>query len=163
MDSLRQLERVTTEVSSIAFTRQEEEAMAVEDEEEMTAASLTETARELEELKTRLLEQQATMKTALARMANGLRRQQQQQQQNAPRQRHSVASSDHLPQSSLTESATSSAPGKTCPMCEVSFPADSTSQEEFEAHVVDHFRYEEGETLKGFDLMHDAHGNPFEP
>ena len=46
--------------------------------------------------------------------------------------------------SSLTESATSaqaaSAAARTCPMCEVAFPLQETSQDDFEAHVVDHFR-----------------------
>ena len=45
--------------------------------------------------------------------------------------------------SSLTESATSAQAARTCPMCEVAFPLQETSQDNFEAHVVDHFRYAE--------------------
>ena len=44
---------------------------------------------------------------------------------------------------------------KCCPMCEVMFPGDS-SQEEFESHVVEHFSYEESETLRNFDTVPDA-------
>jgi len=44
---------------------------------------------------------------------------------------------------------------KRCPMCEAAFPAD-ISQEEFESHVVEHFSYEESETLRNFDTVPDA-------
>ena len=35
-----------------------------------------------------------------------------------------------------------------CPMCEASFPPNSVSQEEFELHVVEHFNFDEAETLR---------------
>ena len=44
---------------------------------------------------------------------------------------------------------------KCCPMCEVLFPAD-ISQTEFESHVMEHFSYEESETLRNFDTVPDA-------
>ena len=44
---------------------------------------------------------------------------------------------------------------KCCPMCEIVFPAD-ISQDEFESHVVEHFSYEESETLRNFDTVPDA-------
>jgi len=42
-----------------------------------------------------------------------------------------------------------------CPMCEAEFPKE-TSQDEFECHVVEHFSYEESETLRHFDMVPDA-------
>jgi len=50
---------------------------------------------------------------------------------------------------------TSTPPGRCCPMCEVVFPVEST-QEEFESHVVEHFSYEESDTLRNFDTVPDA-------
>jgi len=43
-----------------------------------------------------------------------------------------------------------------CPMCEAEFPVD-TEQDEFELHVVQHFSYDESETLKNFDTLPDAY------
>jgi len=43
-----------------------------------------------------------------------------------------------------------------CPMCEATFPEESTTQEQFETHVVDHFSYEEANTLSNFDTVPDA-------
>jgi len=45
--------------------------------------------------------------------------------------------------------------GRCCPMCEVVFPMEK-SQEEFETHVVEHFSYEESDTLRNFDTVPDA-------
>ena len=45
--------------------------------------------------------------------------------------------------------------GRCCPMCEAVFPME-TSQEEFEGHVVEHFSYEESDTLRNFDTVPDA-------
>lgn len=42
-----------------------------------------------------------------------------------------------------------------CPMCEAEFPA-TMPQEDFECHVVEHFNYEESDTLKCFDTVPDA-------
>ena len=38
---------------------------------------------------------------------------------------------------------------------EIVFPAD-ISRDEFESHVVEHFSYEESETLRNFDTVPDA-------
>lgn len=35
-----------------------------------------------------------------------------------------------------------------CPMCEAAFPPNSVSQEDFELHVVEHFNFDEAETLR---------------
>merc|ERR1719273_1869465 len=44
-----------------------------------------------------------------------------------------------------------------CPMCEANFPNDEIMQEDFEAHVLSHFSYEdEAETLTNYDMMIDA-------
>jgi len=42
-----------------------------------------------------------------------------------------------------------------CPMCEAVFTTE-TSQDEFESHVVEHFSYEESDTLRNFDTVPDA-------
>ena len=44
-----------------------------------------------------------------------------------------------------------------CPMCEANFPYDEILQEDFEAHVLGHFSYEEeAETLTHYDMVLDA-------
>lgn len=43
-----------------------------------------------------------------------------------------------------------------CPMCEVAFP-QTVSHEQFESHVVEHFSYEESDTLTNFDTVPDAY------
>eukprot|EP00092_Neocalanus_flemingeri_P030298 GFUD01032890.1.p1 GENE.GFUD01032890.1~~GFUD01032890.1.p1 ORF type:complete len:289 (+),score=90.20 GFUD01032890.1:51-917(+) len=45
--------------------------------------------------------------------------------------------------------------GRCCPMCEAVFPTE-ISHEEFESHVVEHFSYEESDTLRNFDTVPDA-------
>ena len=42
-----------------------------------------------------------------------------------------------------------------CPMCEQLFP-DTVSHEIFETHVVQHFSYEESDTLTQYDTVPDA-------
>ena len=44
---------------------------------------------------------------------------------------------------------------KCCPMCEAIFP-NTISQAEFETHVMEHFNYEESDTLRNFDTVPDA-------
>ena len=44
---------------------------------------------------------------------------------------------------------------KMCPMCEAAFNQD-IGQEAFEAHTIKHFNYKESETLRDFDILHDA-------
>lgn len=55
----------------------------------------------------------------------------------------------------LDHGASSNSSVKKCPMCEVTFD-DTVSQEDFEAHVFEHFNYEESDTLRNFDLVPDA-------
>lgn len=43
-----------------------------------------------------------------------------------------------------------------CPMCEAAFPK-TVSHDEFESHVVEHFSFEESETLTNFDTVPDAY------
>jgi len=43
-----------------------------------------------------------------------------------------------------------------CPMCEAEFSLD-TPQDDFEIHVVEHFSFEESETLRHFDMVPDAY------
>ena len=49
---------------------------------------------------------------------------------------------------------------RTCPMCEVAFPEEQVSLEDFESHVLEHFSYEHHDrsmdTIHNFDLMLDA-------
>jgi len=45
---------------------------------------------------------------------------------------------------------------RVCPMCEAVFP-DTCPHDEFETHVVEHFSYEESETLRQFDTVPDAY------
>ena len=54
-----------------------------------------------------------------------------------------------------TSQAQTGQPAKCCPMCEVLFSPD-VSQAEFESHVMEHFSYEESETLRNFDTVPDA-------
>lgn len=44
---------------------------------------------------------------------------------------------------------------KCCPMCEAIF-SKTISQAEFETHVMEHFNYEESDTLRNFDTVPDA-------
>ena len=54
-------------------------------------------------------------------------------------------SGDHV--TSVKTATASITPTRLCPMCEVSFPATVT-EEDFEMHVMEHFSFEETETLK---------------
>ena len=49
--------------------------------------------------------------------------------------------------STSTEAIVDCEPGKLCPMCEAAFPGD-VDPEAFESHVVEHFCFEEAETIK---------------
>ena len=59
---------------------------------------------------------------------------------------------DHDAAESTTTSSTSAATlyngMRLCPMCEAAFPPNSVSQEDFELHVVEHFNFDEAETLR---------------
>ena len=60
--------------------------------------------------------------------------------------RHSVARRE-IRNSTSTEAIADCEPGKLCPMCEAAFPGD-VDPEAFESHVVEHFCFEEAETIK---------------
>ena len=57
--------------------------------------------------------------------------------------------------SSISSAGAGQQAAKCCPMCEVLFPPN-ISQTEFETHVMEHFSYEESETLRNFDTVPDA-------
>jgi len=46
--------------------------------------------------------------------------------------------------------------GRCCPMCEAVFPK-AISQDQFEAHVLEHFVLEESETLNNYDTVPDVY------
>lgn len=121
-----------------------------------TRAMLDNSKQSMVSLKTALLQQQSQLQRAI----------------DALKQRRAVQdqSAERLISCVLNSVVTSGASGgqdtpagghehgagvKCCPMCEVMFPGDS-SQEEFESHVVEHFSYEESETLRNFDTVPDA-------
>jgi len=77
------------------------------------------------------------------------------------KQKKSVSdqSAEDLISAILTATVSNSQAGeqgaKCCPMCEVLFPKN-ISQSEFETHVMEHFNYEESDTLRNFDTVPDA-------
>ena len=77
------------------------------------------------------------------------------------RQKKSVSdqAAEELISTILTATVSNAQPGiqgaKCCPMCEVLFPTN-ISQTEFETHVMEHFNYEESDTLRNFDTVPDA-------
>ena len=57
----------------------------------------------------------------------------------------------------VNEKITNQSNQRLCPMCEANFPNDQILQEDFEAHVLGHFSYEdEAETLTNYDMVIDA-------
>ena len=108
------------------------------------------------DIKTSLVTQQNNLKAAIEAM----KQKKTLSDQSAERLLSTVLSTviarsagDHVPaagQPGVTSVA------RCCPMCEVVFPADC-DQEEFESHVVEHFSYEESETLRNFDTVPDAY------
>jgi len=72
------------------------------------------------------------------------------------------ASTDQLPgerTNGLTRTNQEFSSDRQCPMCEVAFPEGQVSLEDFESHVLEHFSYEDSqsmETIRNFDLMLDA-------
>ena len=155
-DSIRQLERLQDEVTAIAVNRSRESGllsngsnsleedmspMSLEEQGDGEAESLSETEAQLVDMKVRLLQQQATIKAAMKQMQQQIRHREEEQ-------RRSGSVGDSATPSSSVES-------RTCPMCEAAFHGD-VGQDAFEAHVVEHFNYEESETLRNFDMVPDA-------
>lgn len=67
----------------------------------------------------------------------------------------SLATAQKLSTISISSGEADGTTEKKCPMCEATFPEDAT-QDAFECHVVEHFSYEEADTLKHFDMVPDA-------
>jgi hypothetical protein len=122
------------------------EADTVEDEEMRT---LVDTGAEtMNQIKLKLKNQQGQILAALKTL---------QQRKNLTDQRAEslISASLEAAVRKTEQSPISSPAGRCCPMCEVVFPLEN-SQEEFESHVVEHFSYEESDTLKNFDTVPDA-------
>ena len=98
---------------------------------------------QMEDLKAKLLLQQDQLKMALRALAEQAKRN---VQIIEPMQQPGAGQVEH---DSILEDV------RRCPMCEATF-SDDISQEDFEAHVVEHFNYEEGETLRHYDFVNDA-------
>ena len=112
-----------------------------------------ESAAHLADMKARLLQQQVILKTAMRRMVEKIK-------ENREDATEASASAETTGASSVETAAELLVADKdklmrTCPMCEAAFNRD-VGQDAFEAHVVEHFSYEESETLRNFDLVPDA-------
>jgi len=129
---------VSKDESSEANTNAEDEEMR----------TLVETGADtMNQIKLKLKNQQAQILAALKTL---------QQRKNLSDQRAECLISASLEAAiRKTEQSSSTPAGRCCPMCEVIFPFEH-SQEEFESHVVEHFSYEESDTLKNFDTVPDA-------
>lgn len=97
-------------------------------------------------IKEKLLAEQRKLQTAVQVL--------QQNKTNSDRKVESLISASLSAVSKKTETKLSRC--RQCPMCEAEFPLD-VSQDEFECHVVEHFSYDEAETLKHFDFVPDAY------
>jgi len=122
------------------------EADAVEDEEMKTLVDTG--ADTMNQIKMNLKNQQTQILSALKTL--------QQKKTISDQRAESLISASLEAAVRRTELDSSTIPaGRCCPMCEVVFPLES-SQEEFESHVVEHFSYEESDTLRNFDTVPDA-------
>jgi len=169
---VRQLERLQQEVIKRSRTLSRDESREDTEEEDNTISSLrteevagdcsmqdctqdtatdirlmAETgASRMAEIAARLTEQRDALKTAVVTLT----------------QRKAVLdqAAENIIAASLAAIVQNGSNGDThdrrCPMCEVVFPEKDTTQEQFESHVVDHFSYEESDTLSHFDTVPDA-------
>ena len=194
-DSIRQLERLQTEVTSFAFSRSREnlvlsdpltsnlvaavEARSAQSDDEIArynrltrinsleeedddgslaaevrmdtgspSKSLEASEAQMTDLKSKLLEQQTRIKEAMFVVAHSLKA-------GKILKGHGEGSSE---MTSENVAGAASNPRRTCPMCEADFDWD-VEQSVFEAHVVEHFEYEEGETLKNFEVVEGLENN----
>ena len=46
-----------------------------------------------------------------------------------------------------------------CPMCEVAFPEGQVSLEDFESHVLEHFSYEDSQSMETIRYAHYSFSN----
>jgi len=122
------------------------EADVVEDEEMKTLVDTG--ADTMNQIKMNLKNQQTQILSALKTL--------QQKKTISDQRAESLISASLEAAVRKTEHDSSTTPaGRCCPMCEVVFPLEC-SQEEFESHVVEHFSYEESDTLRNFDTVPDA-------
>lgn len=122
------------------------EADVVEDEEMKTLVDTG--ADTMNQIKMNLKNQQTQILSALKTL--------QQKKTISDQRAESLISASLEAAVRKTEHDSSTIPaGRCCPMCEVVFPLEC-SQEEFESHVVEHFSYEESDTLRNFDTVPDA-------
>jgi len=104
------------------------------------------------EIKRVLLDQQKSLMTAIHRAREETARK---VRENKKAENKKAATCDHQTE---TEGAGDSEVARCCPMCEVAFPEEQVSLEDFESHVLEHFSYEDRsmDTIHNFDLMLDA-------
>jgi len=77
------------------------------------------------------------------------------------REQTAAAAAEKAAAAAKEAAAAAAAAVRCCPMCEVPFPEKQVSVEEFEAHVLEHFSYEDRqqsslETIKNYDILLDA-------
>jgi len=140
ISSLDTIDVTETDVSSTILNNANDETKALIDSSKQGMA----------DIKNTLMQQQSLLKSAVEAM----------------KQRKTVSdqSAERLIAAVLTsvvsraghDNASGVLGARCCPMCEAVFP-DTCSQEEFETHVVEHFSYEESETLRNFDTVPDAY------
>ena len=143
-NSLRQLDRLQTHFG--------DPVDADEADDDVAMIGLAGEGQMLD-IRAKLLEQREQIKEAVKKLAESVGN-----KRSDPRAISLPATTTRTTTTSEEEAsaaASSSPRGRTCPMCEARFGAD-VAQEAFEAHVFDHFNYEEGETLRNFDLVPDA-------
>jgi len=135
-------------IASMKFDVSKDETSEADTSEDEEMRTLVETGADtMNQIKLKLKNQQAQILSALKTL---------QQRKNLADQRaESLISASLEAVIRKTEQSSSSPAGRCCPMCEVVFPLD-IDQEEFESHVVEHFSYEESDTLKNFDTVPDA-------
>merc|ERR1719228_586719 len=135
-------------IASMKFDVSKDETSEADTSEDEEMRTLVETGADtMNQIKLKLKNQQAQILAALKTL---------QQRKNLSDQRAECLISASLEAViRKTEQSSSSPAGRCCPMCEVVFPLD-IDQEEFESHVVEHFSYEESDTLKNFDTVPDA-------
>jgi len=135
-------------IASMKFDVSKDETSEADTSEDEEMRTLVETSADtMNQIKLKLKNQQAQILSALKTL---------QQRKNLADQRaESLISASLEAAIRKTEQSSSTPAGRCCPMCEVVFPLD-IDQEEFESHVVEHFSYEESDTLKNFDTVPDA-------
>ena len=162
--NVRQLERLQNEVSMVSNRHSRENNVVHEEDEEETLMSLTLSAEETDEvcndgegtvklldrtdkrmkdLKRSVLFDQRNIMEAI----QILTKRREVTTENAEKVAAAIANLDHI--------VGFHAATRRCPMCEQLFP-DTVSHEIFETHVVQHFSYEESDTLTQYDTVPDA-------